>query len=192
MFLLGAAVGTGVTYLRMRKIVDDELERINEDVLEELDSFSGENRGNRVHLKPVDDAMNVEEEVFDKVRRNYSTFTDEEDSIEDEIESRRRERKRSKNTVPYMITVDEYDNEQENDKVEWVYYSGDDVMVDENEEVVDYYNAVGDFVTTVSPSEEDNDMIFIRNDNLEIDYLIEISEDTYACAVQGICEDGEM
>lgn len=79
--------------------------------------------------------------------------------------------------LPYTITEDQYYNEKENvyDKVTLLYYSGDDTLVDENEEVVpNRSDLIGPtlYAFTTDP-EESASVIYVRNEAISCDFNIQ-------------------
>lgn len=79
--------------------------------------------------------------------------------------------------LPYIITEDRYYNEKENvyDKVTLLYYSGDDTLVDENDEVVpNRSDLIGPalYVFTNDPEEALN-IVYVRNEAVSCDFNIQ-------------------
>lgn len=79
--------------------------------------------------------------------------------------------------LPYTINEDQYYNEKENthDKVTLLYYSGDDTLVDENEEVVpNRSDLIGPalYVFTADP-EETTSIVYVRNEAISCDFNIQ-------------------
>lgn len=94
-------------------------------------------------------------------------------------------------TEPHLITQDEYDDNDDYDKIEIVYYEGDDTLADEDEsEIVDSTNILGDFDPSkfgyLDPSEPDQ--MLIRNPRLRADYTVIRDPRTYTKAILGFEE----
>lgn len=73
---------------------------------------------------------------------------------------------------PYVISPDDYGENDNYTQISLVYYAGDEVLADDEDEVVeDIENTVGeDFAEHFGEYEDDS--VFIRNDRLRCDYEI--------------------
>lgn len=93
---------------------------------------------------------------------------------------------------PYIIHHDEFMvNEPEHEQVSLTYFSGDDVLVDERDQVIrEVETVVGlEHLQKFGYGSEDEDMVYIRNPRLEVDYEISKSEGTFATEVHGFGDD---
>lgn len=91
---------------------------------------------------------------------------------------------RDLNADPYEINMDSFVNEYASfDKVTITYYSGDDTFANENEEIMDDYKDVlgEEFVEGLKDSTnlDPNNVRYIRNERLAIDYEVLISLEEY-------------
>lgn len=88
---------------------------------------------------------------------------------------------------PYVITFEQFNEEYDRyDKVTMTYYAGDDTLADEYEGIVDdVNNLVGDALTRFGEGSSDPDIVYVRNDSLEIDYEVIKSEGSYSDIVLG-------
>lgn len=103
-------------------------------------------------------------------------------NYEEEIKNRTPE-------MPYIIHVDEYNDEIGDDGIEYskstlTYYQGDDVLVDDQD--VPIYN----YEKTASPltfgkGSQDPSIVYIRNERLEADYEVLLDHGHYAVEVLG-------
>lgn len=76
---------------------------------------------------------------------------------------------------PYIITIDQFNNEMEHyDKATIHYYSLDDILTDENEDVIENYNnIIGDeALSCFGMDSEDPDIVYVRNERFGTDYEI--------------------
>lgn len=95
---------------------------------------------------------------------------------------------------PYIITHDEYyEGEKEYEQVTLTYFDGDDVLVDERDQPVpDPDDSVGDdHLARFGFGSNDNNIVYIRNDRLELDFEIIRSNGKYAKEVLGFIEHSE-
>ncbi len=89
---------------------------------------------------------------------------------------------------PYVIHLDEWqENPQEHDKMDLVFYEGDEVLADDNDKVVDHADeAIGlANLELFGHGSGDPNVVFIRNEVREIDYEISRSHGMYAQEVHG-------
>ena len=91
-------------------------------------------------------------------------------------------------TAPYIISKDEWaQNEKEYDQVELTYFAGDDTLADEKAIIPDSDEAVGDLnLHRFGHGSGDNNILYVRNDRLENDFVIVKSEGEYAKEVLGL------
>jgi hypothetical protein len=88
---------------------------------------------------------------------------------------------------PYIVHRDEFfENEPEHDQVSVTYFAGDDVLVDERDQPMP--NAtVGDAnLDQFGHGAGDPNMLYVRNENLAIDFSISLSKGKYAEVVYGV------
>lgn len=85
----------------------------------------------------------------------------------------------------HSITKDEYDNTHEwFDKVELVYYTEDDVLTNEDNEVLDDDSMIGNGLSLFG--EDKQDMSYIRNYFTEQDYAIQRIHGSFSEMILGI------
>lgn len=94
--------------------------------------------------------------------------------------------------IPYVIHHDEWqENPQEFDKVDLVYYEGDEVLADDRDQVIgDPDEAVGlTNLELFGHGSGDPNTVFVRNEVREVDYEIARSHGMYAQEVHGFDPD---
>lgn len=94
---------------------------------------------------------------------------------------------------PYIIHHDEYmENEDEHNQVTVTYYDGDDVLVDERERPIpDVDETIGLEATKLfGHGSKDPNIVYVRNDRLDLDFEVVLSTGKYAEIVLGF-EDPE-
>ncbi|HMS83595.1 MAG TPA: hypothetical protein PKD12_08095 [Nitrospira sp.] len=93
---------------------------------------------------------------------------------------------------PYVIHHDEYViNEDEHEQVTLTYYSGDDVLADERDQVMPDREAVVGLenLEKFGHGSEDPNVVYVCNPRLEVDYEVVRSEGKFATEVHGFSDD---
>jgi len=93
---------------------------------------------------------------------------------------------------PYVIHHDEFMiNDDGNEQVSLTYFAGDDVLVDERDQVMrDVDTTVGlENLQKFGHGSHDPLVVYIRNPRLEVDYEISKSDGTFATEVHGFQDD---
>ncbi|HXQ36641.1 MAG TPA: hypothetical protein VN843_21700, partial [Anaerolineales bacterium] len=100
-----------------------------------------------------------------------------------------KERKKRSPRKPYIIHVDERSDHDAYDDVTFTYFEGDDVLCNERDEVVsmeDRERLLGETnITQFGHGSHDASIVYIRNDQLEIDFEVVWSGGAYAEEVHG-------
>jgi hypothetical protein len=139
------------------------------------------------------------------LRRNYNNIIEEsrygvvgvnvpnqdKDNYECELASRKANSHDS-NEDPYVITIDQFADENDHyDKSTIYYYEDDDVLADENEEVIiDVFKVIGDdALGSFGEGSRDPEIVYVRNDKLQIDYEVIRLSKSYRQTVLGYMEE---
>lgn len=165
-FGLGAAVGTGATYIYIKKkyaqTVNDEIEAIRA-------KYAKPNSEEEVEAEPV--VENSKGEELAKKNLNKPDISEYAKQLRDNgyrvnySDSEPEERK----FVSY-IEPDEFGADGEYDSVSLTYYA-DGVLADDMDEIVDdFIDIVGNFTTHFG--EYEDDVVYVRNDDRETYYEI--------------------
>lgn len=86
----------------------------------------------------------------------------------------------------YVIHKDEY-GETDNNDTSLTFYEGDDVLCDENDRVIeDPYKLVGDCLDHFGHGSGDRNVVFVRNEDLDLDLEVIKTHKTYAEEVHGL------
>lgn len=175
MFLAGATVGAATAWVCLRKryeqIAQEEIDSVKAAFAEKKPVFTNENRideqaenqhkADIAKLKPdlVDYAAKLQEEGYVNYTEHSKKNTEEkkEEPMPD---------------TPYVISPDEFGATDNYTQISLVYYDGDEVLADEEDEIVeDIAGTVGENFAEHFGEYED-DSVFIRNDRLRCDYEI--------------------
>lgn len=90
---------------------------------------------------------------------------------------------------PYVISIEDYsENRADFDKTTIYYYAEDDTLTDEDEEVItDISGIVGDdALNSFGVDSQSDNVVYVRNENLSIDYEIISLPESYSASVLGI------
>jgi hypothetical protein len=131
-------------------------------------------------------------ETLSQVVRQYQ-FDQPEDPANDEIEETQEEKIDTEN--PYIVSVEEYMQERQDlDKVTLTYYEGDDVLCDDRDvAILDYETFIGnDALSRFGHLSKDPNVVYVRNEKIEIDYEILKDHRSFSEAVLGIREEKEV
>ena len=104
------------------------------------------------------------------------------------------EMKRRNQYIPYVITHDEfYLGEKDYEQSTLTYYEGDDVLADERDQVInETETTVGNAnLLRFGHGSKDNNVVYIRNERLALDFEIVRSNGAYAKEVLGFIEHSE-
>lgn len=192
-FLLGAALGAGVSfYFTREKYIKENREALDE-VKEYYKKFEKESKkdgieeNNTVTIKATD--VGAEEfanyEVETKPYRDILDNDLEDEEIEDADEEILVLHPEETSDRPYVIDESSFVNERTYyDKLGLNFYSLDNVVTDEMDEIVlDWEKLVGPNLGTrfkkQSRFDENFDYIYIRNDSVGADYEVHIIRENY-------------
>ena len=148
-FSLGVAAGAVVSWFvareKYRKIADDEIASVKE----------------VFQRKKKEEAE--EKETYCGLVDAYDTESVDDDLAEDKDDS----------MLPYIIEPEEYGNKADNECTVLMWY-GDDILTDTyGVNVDDIVNTVGrEFIDHFGDNPEEPDVVYVRNDRLEMDYQI--------------------
>lgn len=126
----------------------------------------------QVRAVSVDETRNV----FEDAMPSDDTF-----NYEEEIRLRTE-------TEPYIISYDEYfQGEKDYQQTTLTYFAGDDVLTDDRDQPIDESDkAVGDEnLRRFGHGSKDNNIVYIRNDRLEIDFEVCRSQGKYTEEILG-------
>lgn len=182
-FGTGVAVGFAGGYFifkaKYKKIADQEIEEVREyyskkeqkkenkepsEKSEEISIETIEKVADSVYLRPSDES----------VKTNYHRIGDEEIMLAEEESP-----EEDMPTKPYLITMDEYLNDgDDNEKLSLTYYNTDETLADDYGELVDVEETISsDIYNMLGQTNED---LYVRNPSLEIDYEIVHVDRSYA------------
>lgn len=191
-FICGGIVGGAATYFYAdRKLekkwmkISEEKEKSHADYIKDLQARAhaediARSQGYSSDSETKSSDKNTETEK--PVRRNYTTYwqsrAEAEHPRDDEAEYNPNEDlndPKLRNREPVIISHDEYwgDEYEHHDKLALYYYVEDDVLATEDGDVIDNIILnVGDALTKYGFKTNDEDVIYVRNFKLAVDYEI--------------------
>ena len=168
-FIFGAGTGAAVTY----KIIKDKYAKIAEDEISEMREYYNQKTAQEEELASKDKIAKSNRDKGD-IMDYAKKITEERYSIKP-VEEAAEEEDSTGGFIEY-IDDDEFGEEDEYDLITLTYYS-DGVLADEDdEEVEDFIEKVGNFTTHFGNS----DVVYVRNDDYKAYYEIIRDERSYA------------
>lgn len=174
-FLAGATVGAATAWLCAKRyyehIAQEEIDSvkavfaerkpINTDITWSEKQEENQHKADIAKLKP--DLMNYAAKLQEEGYTNYT---------EHSKKKTEEEKDESMDNEPYVISPDDYGENDNYTQISLIYYAGDRVLADDNDEIIeDIEGTVGeDFAEHFGEYEDDS--VFIRNDRLRCDYEI--------------------
>jgi hypothetical protein len=207
---VGAAVGFYLGYrLKWKQIRAEEMRRAEEEILK-IRMFYHETYG---ITKPSPEEV-VEEKGYE-VRNLPDVVTEERptrppvvvqpppappqvrmdlppEKAKDEGWDWDKERAQRTEERPYIIHQNEFNAEERGyNQVMWTYYAADNILADEHEQPVAYPERVvgEDSLRNFGLGADDHDVIFVRNDKIEMEFEIVRTNKSYESAVRGLDPD---
>lgn len=214
-FVVGAAVGGFAVYKIVSKKLEVEYsERAQEEIAQAKDYYKRVNKAEEfstpestaaVLRTDGTDVGSVTEMLSEHTvpHTQYNKFVPEEPAVEEkqthnvfedtsdpsewdwekEIASRR-----ANPGAPYVINFEEFDtNEEGHEQMNLRYYSGDGVLCDGQDQLVDKVEqTVGNLnLTRFGAGSQDPDIVYIRNERLGVDYEVILDKGSYQHEVLG-------
>lgn len=192
MFILGTVIGAAITAIyynnREAELLEQEAEfcknLANKYVSYDVEPPEGFIKADgRVMNKEEDKVvfMNQQKRVYTHLARPYST-------VKEYAESRCEDGR----TEPYVISFEQFCEENDKyDKITLTYFAEDDTLSDEDEEIFQDTKAIlgDDWTSSFGEGSEDPDVVYVRNNKLQIDYEIVRNHGSYSEIVSGIVKE---
>lgn len=115
-------------------------------------------------------------------------FVDGKPLVDDDWDAEAEEARRNP-AFPYVITHDEFmENNYEHPQHSLTYYAGDDVLVDERDEMIDDIESLigTDNLTRFGSGSRDPNIVYIRNEKREADFEVALSKGKFSEEVMGL------
>ena len=188
-FVLGIGVGGGATYLFTKKSLEtymnDEIESVKEYYKTQLDEMEAaiKNEEEETEWDENDEDFEENDPKTAKKEPNYQEIIRKLDYGEyskKEKEEQEAAGVKPKKEEPYIITADEFVQSMAGEQRTFTYYEEDGVFLDEN------YDIVTNGVELVGEenldhfSEEEEDVLYVRNNETREDYEVLLEHIAYA------------
>jgi len=188
MFVLGAAVGSAVTWQYIKKkyeqIAQEEIDSVKEvfskHKVASQDNEPDENIHVRSRAEQAKDNPSISEYAAKLREQGYINYSNVR-SIPDDSDTTKKEKKEDPMTKdkPYVIPPEEFGEFYDYEKISLTYYA-DQVLADDNDELVDDIEDVVGFKSLSTFGEYEDDSVFVRNDRLKCDYEILLDQRKYS------------
>lgn len=169
---VGAAAGFGCGYLYFKKKyeqkADEEIESVKSYYAEKFKKEKSRIDKLEEDSKAIDNVIKEYSKTEEHKKINYHKPVKEEEEI---VKAEAESPEEDEPTKPYLITEEEFLNDKnEYDKISLTYYSFDDVLADECDEMIDIEeNISSDIYNQIASSDED---LYVRNNVLQTDFEI--------------------
>lgn len=163
---------------------DEEIRESAKALLKDL-AYRAAEEGHPEEEVSVTEKVEVKASIRQNIFDNPDKVEEEDDDFDLEAEKENRSPDR-----PYVIHVDEFlENETEYSQNSISYFEGDEVLVDEMDQPIrDIQGVVGVENLSFGYGSRDKNVVYIRNDRLEIDFEVTRSEGKYTTEVLGFIE----
>lgn len=179
MFVLGAAIGSIVTWRYTRKkyeqIAQEEIDSVKE-------IFSRRESAADVEItapKPQTAKIGKPEEKPDITEYAARLERDGYTNYSNVGAEQKKEEQETMEIKPYVISPEEFGEFEDYERISLSYYA-DQVLADEDDEKVDDVDNVVGLESLTHFGEFEDDSVFVRNDRLKCDYEILLDQRTYS------------
>jgi len=177
-------VGFGLGAVAAKMALKREYEELVQEEVESLRETAARRKGLRDEKEEVVDVKKTAKEIHKKLAKRYGGSDREQQELS-EIEQNYGNH--PTDGTPYAISLEEFSEEMDHfEKSTIYYYDEDDTLADEQEEMIQ------DVLAIIGPSVLDHlqqaksDVVYVRNEKMQIDYEIIVLDKSYAQTVSGI------
>lgn len=197
-FILGAALGGIASYFITKKLIekriDGEVESVvdmYEERLKNIKEVLTDEQKDQLNIPYKNDDTEVknDEEVKNNTDKEYNKITKNKKEVYvDKVSELNYAKKEDlNNRDPYVLTDDEF-GEFGNEEVTLIYYNDGILATEDDEPIEDPTELLGNCLDMFDPYES---MIYIRNQEKEIDYVVLRSEKDWADVSPVVTEEEE-
>ena len=183
MFVLGAAVGSIVTWQYTRKkyeqIAQEEIDSVKEifsrrELAADVEIVTPEPQTAKVG-KP-EEKPDITEYAARLEREGYTNYSN-------VSAGEKKEEQEAMEMKPYVISPDEFGEFEDYERISLSYYA-DQILADEDDEKVEDVDNVVGLESLTHFGEFEDDSVFVRNDRLKCDYEILLDQRTYSDVIK--------
>ena len=179
MFVLGAAIGSIVTWQYTRKkyeqIAQEEIDSVKEIFSKRESAADVEITDPEPHTAKIgkpEEKPDITEYAARLERDGYTNYS----NVGAE---QKKEEQETMEIKPYVISPEEFGEFEDYERISLSYYA-DQVLADEDDEKVDDVDNVVGLESLTHFGEFEDDSVFVRNDRLKCDYEILLDQRTYS------------
>lgn len=179
MFVLGAAVGSVVTWQYTKKkyeqIAQEEIDSVKEIFSKRESAADVEITDPEPHTAKIgkpEEKPDITEYAARLERDGYTNYS----NVGAE---QKKEEQETMEIKPYVISPEEFGEFEDYERISLSYYA-DQVLADEDDEKVDDVDNVVGLESLTHFGEFEDDSVFVRNDRLKCDYEILLDQRTYS------------
>lgn len=183
MFVLGAAVGSVVTWRYTRKkyeqIAQEEIDSVKEIFSKRESAADVEITDPEPHTAKIgkpEEKPDITEYAARLERDGYTNYS----NVGAE---QKKEEQETMEIKPYVISPEEFGEFEDYERISLSYYA-DQVLADEDDEKVDDVDNVVGLESLTHFGEFEDDSVFVRNDRLKCDYEILLDQRTYSDVIK--------
>ncbi len=185
MFVLGAAVGSVVTWKYVKKkyeqIAQDEINSVKEVFSKRVAEFTEDTEEVRIKADNAKEKPNIIEYAAWLRKQGYTNYSD--IDIVDEKPEEVKEEESMGVDEPYVIAPEEFGELDDYEIISLTYYA-DQILADDNDVIVDDVENVVGFDSLNSFGEYEDDSVFVRNDRLKCYYEILLDQRKYSDVIR--------
>ncbi|RKJ92318.1 hypothetical protein D7Y41_15445 [Anaerotruncus sp. 1XD22-93] len=183
MFVLGAAVGSIVTWQYTRKkyeqIAQEEIDSVKEifsrrELAADVEIVTPEPQTAKVG-KP-EEKPDITEYAARLEREGYTNYSN-------VSAGEKKEEQEAMEMKPYVISPEEFGEFEDYERISLSYYA-DQILADEDDEKVEDVDNVVGLESLTHFGEFEDDSVFVRNDRLKCDYEILLDQRTYSDVIK--------
>lgn len=183
MFVLGAAVGSVVTWQYTKKkyeqIAQEEIDSVKEifsrrESAADVEIVTPEPQTAKVG-KP-EEKPDISEYAARLEREGYTNYSN-------ASAGEKKEEREAMEMKPYVISPDEFGEFEAYERISLSYYA-DQILADEDDEKVEDVDNVVGLESLTHFGEFEDDSVFVRNDRLKCDYEILLDQRTYSDVIK--------
>lgn len=184
MFVLGAAVGSVVTWQYTKKkyeqIAQEEIDSVKEifsrrESAADVEIVTPEPQTAKVG-KP-EEKPDISEYAARLEREGYTNYSNA------SAGEKKEEQEEAMEMKPYVISPDEFGEFEDYERISLSYYA-DHILADEDDEKVEDVDNVVGLESLTHFGEFEDDSVFVRNDRLKCDYEILLDQRTYSDVIK--------
>ena len=183
MFVLGAAVGSVVTWQYTKKkyeqIAQEEIDSVKEifsrrESATDVEIVTPEPQTAKVGKS--EEKPDISEYAARLEREGYTNYSN-------ASAGEKKEEQEAMEMKPYVISPDEFGEFEDYERISLSYYA-DQILADEDDEKVEDVDNVVGLESLTHFGEFEDDSVFVRNDRLKCDYEILLDQRTYSDVIK--------